>query len=85
MSKTIYVSISEVNELQTRIMHCVDAWVHKEKVPIPLKEILNCMEKEGTKPPTTIKSIEILIRKGYIRRTVTTFHNKTAFVMLRRV
>lgn len=84
MSKTFYVSLAEVNELQTNIMAFVDLWVHEEKTPIPLKEIISKMEINGTKNFTTIKAINVLIKKGYIRRAYT-ISNKTTFVQLRRV
>ena len=82
MTKTTYDSLSEVNELQTNIMKFVDVWVHTKKTPIPLKEIIAEMMRQGTKNFTTVKAINALLKKGYIRRAVT-ISNKTYFVQLR--
>lgn len=84
MSKTIYVSISELNELQTNIMRYINVWVHTEKTPIPLKEIIEGMTKQGVKSYTTIKSIDVLLKKGYIRRAIV-ISNKSSFVMVRGI
>lgn len=84
MANTFYVSLSEVNELQTKIMRFVGVWVHTEKTPVPLKEIISNMEKDGIKNFTTIKSINVLLKKGYIRRAVT-ISNKSSFVQLRSI
>jgi hypothetical protein len=79
-----YIDLNEINKLQTKIMRCIDLWVHKEKTPIPLKEIIVRMTNEGVGHETTIKALGALIKKGYIRRSYT-ISNKTYFVMLRTV
>lgn len=84
MPDTIYVSLLELNVLQTDIMKFISWWVHEKKVPVPLKEIIASMTSKGIKSPTTIKSINVLLKKGYIRRAVI-ISNKTFFVMLRSV
>lgn len=84
MAKTIYVNISEVNDPQTRIMRFVTYWVHEKKTPIPLKEIIEDMRKQGIERPTTIYSIKILLHKGYIRRAVT-ISNKSSYVQLKTI
>lgn len=84
MTKTLYVSLSEVNNVQTSIMEFVDVWVHTEKTPVPLKEIISTMLTEGIKSPTTIKAINVLLKKGYIRRAII-ISNKSSFVQLKRV
>lgn len=83
-NKTVYLNFGEVNELQTNIMKFVDVWAHENKTPIPLKLIIETMHKAGVIPATTIKALNSLLRKGYIRRAVT-ISNKTYFVQLRRV
>lgn len=83
-TKTVYTSFSELNTLQTNIMKFVGWWAHEKKTPIPLKEIIANMTKEGVKSPTTIKSINVLLKKGYIRRAVV-ISNKSYFVQLRSV
>lgn len=82
--QTVYVNLSELNDLQTRIARFVGVWVHQKKTQVPLKEIISTMEKEGILKSTTIKSIGVLIKKGYIRRS---YHpsNKTYFTQLRTI
>ena len=82
--QTVYVNLSELNGLQTRIVKVVDEWVHEKKTQVPLKEIIYTMKKEGVLESTIIKSIGVLLRKGYIRRS---YHpsNKTYFTQLRTV
>ena len=82
--KTIYISLSELNNPQTRIMELIDVWVHQEKTPIPLKEVIKQMEKKGIDKNTTIYSLKILVKNGYIRRSLV-ISNKTSFVQLRRI
>lgn len=86
MKPNIYVNFSEVDELQTKIMHCVDNWVHKEKVPVPFTEIIKKMQAAGIKKPTIKAAIYVLIKKGYIRRSyAVSSRAKTSYVQLRRV
>jgi len=82
--QTVYINLSELNELQTRIAKFVGEWVHQKKTQVPLKEIIATMKQEGVIEATTIKSIGVLIRKGYIRRS---YHpsNKTYFTQLRTI
>lgn len=82
--KTTYTNLSELNELQTSIMKYIDYWVHEKKTTTPLQEIIKQMEKNGTKNFTTIKAINVLLRKGYIRRSAE-ISNRTSFVQLRRI
>ena len=82
--QTQYTNLQEINELQTNIMKFLDLWVHKEKTPIPLKEIIAKMTSDGVKNFTTIKAIGALLKKRYIRRAHM-ISNKSYFVMLRRV
>lgn len=82
--KTIYTNLSEINDLQTAIMHFIADWVHIEKTPIPLKEIIEGMTLQGVHNFTTIKAIDVLLKKGYIRRAIV-ISNKSSFVQLRSV
>lgn len=82
--KTVYANLSEIDGLQTKIMQHISVWVHKEREPIPLKTIITEMENQGIKQQTTIKAINILIKKHYIRRAIT-ISNKTSFVQLRTI
>jgi uridylate kinase len=40
------ITYLEINKLQTYIMIFIDFWVHTEKTPIPLKQIIKKMEKQ---------------------------------------
>ena len=82
MSRTTYVNFNEINDLQYNIMVFIGEWVHKEKTPIPRKEIIINMQKKGVKDYTVIKAINSLLNKGYIRRSVT-ISNKSSYVQLR--
>jgi len=81
---TVYTNLSDINELQTKIMKFIIYWVHGKKTPIPRSEIIKAMEVEGINMPTTREAIYALIRKGYIRESVE-ISNKTRYVMLRSV
>lgn len=82
--KAIYINLSDVSELQKSIMIYVEIWVKKEKIPVPLKEIILNMETQGNKTQTVIKAINSLVKKGYIRRAIT-ISNRSSFVQLRRL
>jgi len=84
MSHTVYISVNEINKLQTDIMHFVDQWVREQKTPVPQKEIIVCMKAAGIKDFTTINALNSLLHKGYIRRAYT-ISNKTFYVQLRRI
>lgn len=82
--KTVYTALLELNELQTSIMKYIDNWTHEQKTTVPLKEIVNEMNNRGIKYDTTVKSVRILLKKGYIRRSEV-ISNKTSFVQLRSI
>lgn len=84
MQKTVYVNLNDLNDLQMRIVKFINVWVHKKKTQVPLKEIIYTMKKEGVLEATIIKSIGVLLKKGYIRRS---YHssNKTYFTQLRTI
>lgn len=84
MSKTVYISFSDVNELQTNIMKFVGVWVHQKKTPVPRSEIIKAMQKNNVNMPTTRNALYSLIKKGYIREAVT-ISNKTTYVALRTI
>lgn len=84
MPHPVYISISEINELQEKIMYFVDSWAREKRTVIPFREIIIFMKKSGTSEPTTRNAINALVRKKYIRRAVTS-SNKTFFVQLRKV
>ena len=84
---TRYVAFEEINELQKTIMVFVDGWVRREKTPVPHKEILVEMGKQGVSAPTIVNALNALLYKGYIRRGVvgTGPLNRTCYVQLRNV
>ncbi len=84
VSKNLYINLSDVNELQTRIMEFIGIWVHEKKTPIPRAAIIEKMQKDGINMPTTRNALYSLLRKGYIREAVT-ISNKTLYVALRSV
>jgi len=65
-------------------MRFVDKWVHEQKTPIPLKEIITEMKNQEIPDFTTIKALNVLLKKGYIRRAVI-ISNTTSFVQLRGI
>ena len=91
------VNCRDVNDLQIAIMQMVDRWVHEVKTPVPYKEILFEMKKAGVKNFTTVNALSALLKKGYIRRSVSTVFmdargnivqtatNQTFYVQLKRV
>ena len=84
--KTIYTENIEISDSQIKIMQCISIWVHEKKSPTPFKEIISNMRKQGMKKETTIYSLKILIKKGYIRRSIDGGGNsKAAFVQLRSI
>lgn len=84
MPKTMYVNLSEVNELQTQIMNLIQDWVKNQKTPVPHKQILILMKEQGVGFPTTVNALNSLLHKGYIRRAVM-ISNKTFYVQLKRL
>jgi len=79
---TKYTNLKDINNLQEEVINFIKWWVHEEKTPIPRKEIINKLMKDGSKKPTIINAINVLLMKGYIRRGIGT-SNKTYYVLLR--
>ena len=59
-----------LNSLQKSIVTFVQEWTRENDDPIAREEIILEMENQGIKPKTTANSIQSLIRKKYIRRSV---------------
>ena len=83
-NKPVYISISDLTELQNKIMQFISEWSHQEKTPVPLWLVKRVMMAENVKEPTAINAINGLLLKGYIRRAYI-ISNKTYFVMLRSI
>ena len=81
---TDYINVDEIDKNQREVMLFVDFWVREKKTPVPQKEIVAIMLTKKVPMPTTIYSIQILLKKGYIRRAIT-ISNKRSYVQLRRV
>lgn len=84
MSKAVYINLKDISLLQQNVMAYVTWWVKTEKTPVPRKEIITEMTKQGVKSFTTILALNVLERKGYIRKSVIA-SNKTLYVQLRGV
>lgn len=84
MPKTFYINLNDINELQTNIMDFVEVWVHTRKTPIPQREIIIAMKNAGIGDSTTVSALNVLLKKGYIRRAYTS-SNKTTYVQLRKI
>ena len=74
--------IVDINKLQQKIMQFVGKWVEEEETPVPHKEILIEMERQGVKSYTTVNALHALLEKGYIRKAVVS-SNRTFYVQLR--
>ena len=67
-----YQSYIEINRLQQEIMVFVDQWVHEKKTPVPQREIINNMNIKNHKHfKTVVAALGCLLKKGYIRQSVT--------------
>lgn len=84
MSHSVYFDLKEINALQQLIMEYVNDWVHTQKTPIPQRDVITGMKLKGVKDFTTVNALHVLIKKGYLRRAVTTT-NRTYYVMLRGI
>ena len=84
MPRTAYVNLSEIAELETKIMLFVGWWVHEKKTPIPRYQIILKMQTQGVVMPATRFAIYALLSKGYLREAVA-ISNKTSYVQLRSV
>lgn len=73
-----------MNSLQRNIMLFIDDYSHREKTPIPRKQVIKGMEEQGAKSYTVIKSLQVLIKDGYLRRSCIS-SNTTSYVQIRRV
>ena len=84
MPNTQYSDLCDINKLQRNIMIFIGEWVHVKKTPIPRKEIISRMVKDGIKDFTTVNAINSLLTKGYIRRAEV-ISNETFYVQIRTV
>lgn len=63
-------------------MTMASEWVAREKKPVPRKYLINSFVERQVPVRTTEESIKTLIRKGYIRKAVSTRH-EVEYVLLR--
>ena len=73
---------NEIGDLERNIMFYINDWVHKIKTPVPHTKIISSLENRETKNYMVVFALQNLIRKGYIRRSVT-MSTKTFYVQLR--
>lgn len=84
MFKTEYSPYEEINDQQMEIMIFIDKWVRTEKTPVPRQKIMAEMKARKIPSITVEWSLNVLLRKGYIRRAIIT-SNKTSYVQLRNI
>jgi hypothetical protein len=77
-------SVTDINDLQDRVLLVITEWSRHEKTPISRKYLIDKMQKAGVKKPTIIGAISALLRKGYIRPSVVV-SNKTFYIQLRSI
>lgn len=77
--------MSDINLLQTNIMVFVHQWANTEKTPIPQRQIVENMSKQGIKTFTTLNAINALLKKGYLRKGYSEKQNVTVYVMTRSI
>lgn len=65
-------------------MQFITKWVREQKTPIPQKEVIKAMEKEGIKSYTVAGALNFLLRNGFIRRAVIT-SNQTFYVQIKTI
>lgn len=82
--RMVDINLKPINKLQQDIMKFVDHWARTEKTPIPYSEIMKYMKAKGVKSYTIINALNVLLKKGYIRRAVI-ISNRTFYVQLRKV
>ena len=83
--KTEYISFDEINPLQTRIMLFIQDWVKTKKTPVPQKEVVSQMKREGFREPTILLSLNSLLKRYYIRKACTGAQNRTFYIQLRTI
>lgn len=59
-------------------------WVKHEKTSVPKQEIIKCMSKQGMNYFSIIRSIDMLVRKGYIRKSQT-MGKQVSYIQLRSI
>ena len=75
-------SLFGISDLQTSIMSLINNWGQHNHIPITRKQIIADMK--DISPRTTEAALNVLCKKGYIRRAVT-ISNSTSFVQLRGI
>lgn len=74
--------LNNVNELQTSIIHIVSNYVKSNNRPIPQKVIIEQLTVEYIPECTAKASIRTLVRKGYLRKSVS---HTASYVLLRTI
>lgn len=77
--------VSEITDLQTKVMIFIKHWAKVKKTPIPQKEILVYMVSKGEMSYNALNAVNALLSKGYIRRAYSEQQNRTYYVMIRNI
>lgn len=75
----------DLNDRQMLVMVFIKRWAEEIKTPIPQSAIIKYMKTQKTKSFTALGVINALINKGYIRRGVSGFGNRSYYVMIRNI
>lgn len=73
-----------MNKTQEAIVLCVMDWVLRNKEPISKKTIFDRMKEKGISESTAKASINVLIKKGYLRKAISVKH-EAQYVLLRKI
>ncbi len=73
-----------LNELQEKIVTFISVWGKKEDKPIPIRSIIEEMEKDGTSESRIIRAVRGLVKKKYIRRAIDR-SSRSSYVKLRGI
>lgn len=65
---SLYITTKDINDLQIKIIRFANEWAKREKTPIPKMELIEQMEKQNENKFTVLSSLEVLLRKGYLKR-----------------
>ncbi len=77
--------LSDINPLQQEILRVPDEWIKTNKTPDPKNAIIIHMEKKNKKSFTVVNALNMLIKKGFIRKSYGSGIHKTAYVQLRSI
>lgn len=84
--KSMYISnVDEINKLQKDIMLFITLWVRTYKKCTPQREIIIAMKDKTIKESTTLNALSVLLKKGYIRKSISYQTRFLEYTQLRTV